>query len=89
MSGATKVIGTGPGAWFGYLGSTLASYPGRYRTALRRRRTRTILLTILVIGTFIYPIIHSVFLAGFSRNVVPLPLPDDTVMTVAFGCRRK
>jgi len=81
MSGTTKVIGTGPGAWFGFIGSTLASYPGRYRAAYHRRRTRTILLTILLIGSLIYPVIHSVFLAGFSRNVVPLPLPDDTVMT--------
>ena len=39
MSGTTKFIGTGPGAWFGFIGSTLASYPGRYRTALQRRRT--------------------------------------------------
>ncbi|MEA2631541.1 MAG: branched-chain amino acid transport system permease protein, partial [Chloroflexota bacterium] len=28
-----------------------------------------------------YPVINKYFLAGFSRNVFPLPLPDDTVMT--------
>ena len=35
---------------------------------------------IIAIG-LLYPLMEQYFLAGFSRNVFPLPLPDDTVMT--------
>ena len=81
MTGATRTIGTGPGAWFGYIGSTLAGLPGTYRTALRANRRRTIAVTVLVVVALAYPYVNHVFLAPFSRNVFPLPVPDDTVAT--------
>lgn len=81
MSTTTKVIGTGPGAWFGHMGSSLAGMQRGYVTALRQRRTRTIVLTVIIVLGLVYPVIHTNFLAAFSRNVIPLPLPDDTVMT--------
>jgi len=81
MTGATRTIGTGPGAWFGYIGSTLAGLPGTYRTALRANRRRTIAVTVLVVVALAYPYVNHTFLASFSRNVFPLPVPDDTVAT--------
>jgi branched-chain amino acid transport system permease protein len=52
-----------------------------YRKSLRKSRTRTVILTIIIVLGFIYPVLHQQFLAEFSRNVFPLPLPDDTAMT--------
>ena len=51
------------------------------RVALRHRRRRTIALSAIILLGLAYPLIHQYFLAAFSRNVFPLPLPDDTVMT--------
>jgi branched-chain amino acid transport system permease protein len=81
MSTATKSIGTGAGAWFGHIGDSLVAMQRGYRTALRERRRRTIILTALILLGLAYPVLNKYFLAGFSRNVIPLPLPDDTVMT--------
>ena len=81
MSGATRTIGSGPVAWLGYVGSTLAGLPGSYRAALRANRRRTITLTIVVIAALAYPWVNHVWLAPFSRQVFPLPIPDDTVAT--------
>ncbi len=38
-------------------------------------------MTILAIVVVLYPLIGHYILADFSRNVVPLPFPDDTVVT--------
>jgi branched-chain amino acid transport system permease protein len=81
MTGATQGIGSGPGAWFGYVGSTLAGLPGVYKAAFAKRRGRTIALTVVVVGALAYPYVNHVVLAPFSRTVFPLPIPDDTVAT--------
>ena len=81
MSTSTKAIGTGPGAWFGHIGDSMRGMERGYRAALRRRRGRTITLSAIILLGLAYPLIHQYFLAAFSRNVFPLPLPDDTVMT--------
>jgi branched-chain amino acid transport system permease protein len=81
MSTTTKVIGTGAGAWFGHIGDSLVAMERGYRKAFRVRRLRTIVLTAIIVLGLAYPLINKYFLADFSRNVIPLPLPDDTVMT--------
>ena len=81
MTGATRTIGTGPGAWFGYIGSTLAGMPAAYRARLKANRRRTIGLTVLAVVALLYPYVNHTFLAAISRNVFPLPVPDDTVTT--------
>jgi branched-chain amino acid transport system permease protein len=81
MSAATRTVGTGLFGWLGYVGSTLAAVPGQYRAAFRRRPVRTILLTVIVLLGLVYPLIGHYFLQPFSRDVFPLPIPDDTVMT--------
>jgi branched-chain amino acid transport system permease protein len=83
MSSATGTVGAGLWGWLGYVGSTLGAIPGQYRAALRRRRRRTIGLTLLVVFTFIYPIVGRSLLQPFSRDVFPLPIPDETTMTLA------
>jgi branched-chain amino acid transport system permease protein len=80
MSGATETIRPGFTGWLAYLGASAAAWPGRYRDALRRRRRRTIGLTILAIVVVLYPLIGHYVLADFSRNTFPLPFPDDTVV---------
>ena len=81
MSNATKVIGTGPGAWFGHIGDSLVAMQHGYGKALRRSRGRTIVLSLIILLGLVYPLLHQYVLAEFSRNVFALPLPDDTVMT--------
>ncbi len=81
MSGTTDNLGTGLSGWFGFVGATLAAIPGQYRAALETHRRRTLGLTGLIALIFLYPAINNLFLATFSRNVVPLPIPDDTVAT--------
>ena len=81
MSTTTKPIGTGAGAWFGHIGDSLVAMERGYRKAFRVRRLRTIILTAIIVVGLAYPVINKYFLADFSRNVIPLPLPDDTVMT--------
>jgi branched-chain amino acid transport system permease protein len=81
MTSIPNTIGSGPGAWLGYIGSMLAGLPSGYRTALASRRRRTIGLTVLVVAALVYPYINHVFLAPFSRTVFPLPIPDDSVAT--------
>ena len=71
----------GFGRWFGLLGDAVASWPVHYRAALARDRRRTILLTLLVIGIFTYPLVNQWFLQPISRSF-PLPIPSDT--TVVF-----
>ena len=81
MSTATQVVGTGLSGWLGHVISTVAGFPGRYMTALRQRTRRTVGLTALFLIIVLYPVIGHYVLADFSRNVVPLPFPDDTVAT--------
>jgi branched-chain amino acid transport system permease protein len=81
VSGATETIGTGIGGWLGHIGSTFAAMPGQYRTKLRQRRGSTIGLTILFLAVLVYPVFGHYPLAEFSRNVFPVPFPDDTVAT--------
>jgi branched-chain amino acid transport system permease protein len=81
MSAATRTIGTGLSGWLTFVGSTLAALPGSYRSALRKRPVRTLLITALVLIGLVYPLIGHYILEPFSRNVFPLPIPDDTVMT--------
>jgi branched-chain amino acid transport system permease protein len=74
-------IGTGIGGWLGFVGRTFAAMPGQYRSALSRHRGRTIGLTILFLAIVLYPWFAHNYLADFSRSVIPLPFPDDTVAT--------
>ena len=78
---SVPTVGTGFSGWLGHIGQVLAELPEGYRRRLRRKRRQTIIVTILALLGLTYPVIHQYFLAGFSRNVFPLPLPDDTVMT--------
>ncbi|MEA2667848.1 MAG: branched-chain amino acid transport system permease protein, partial [Chloroflexota bacterium] len=81
MSAATRTVGTGVVGWLGFIRSTLAALPAGYRTALRRRRRQTVVITVLVLFGLVYPLIGHYVLEPFSRGVFPLPIPDDTVMT--------
>jgi branched-chain amino acid transport system permease protein len=81
MSGTTRTVGTGPFGWLGFVGATLAAVPGSYRAALRKRPTRTLVISGLIVFGLVYPLIGHYFLEPFSRDVFPLPIPDDTVMT--------
>src|SRR5436190_8108339 len=74
-------IGSGIGGWLGFVGRTLAAIPGQYRTGLRQHRGRTIGVTILFLTVVLYPAVNHYFLSDFSRSVLPIPLPDDTVST--------
>jgi branched-chain amino acid transport system permease protein len=74
-------IGTGLGGWFGHLVDAATAMPGHYRRSLAKSRRRTILLTLLVIFTLIYPVLYQQVLAPFSRTVFPLPFPDETTVT--------
>ena len=81
MSGATETVGSGIGGWLGYVGSTIGAIPGQYRAELRRKRGRTLGLTLLVIAFILYPVIGHYVLGPFSQSTFPLPYPDDTVAT--------
>ena len=81
MSAGAKRVGTGIGGWVGHMVDAAAAIPGNYRRLLARKRGRTILLTILAILAVIYPALHSQFLGAFSRNVFPMPFPDETTVT--------
>ena len=70
----------GIAGWLQNVSRIAASWPAAYRRAYATKRRRTIVLTLLVILALTYPLINRFFLAGFSRNVFPLPLPDDTIM---------
>jgi branched-chain amino acid transport system permease protein len=78
---SVPTVGTSLSGWLGHIGDVVAELPGGYRSRLRRKRRQTIIVTIVALLGLSYPVIHQYVLAGFSRNVFPLPLPDDTVMT--------
>jgi branched-chain amino acid transport system permease protein len=73
--------GHGIGGWLSHVGSVIFGLPNAYRRELALHRRRTIALTVMTVLLVTYPILNSLFLAAFSRNVFPLPLPDDTVVT--------
>ena len=83
MTGATESprYGSGLSGWAAHVGEVVSGLPAAYRHELGRSRRRTIGLTILALLAVTYPILNRFFLQGFSRNVFPLPLPDDTVVT--------
>ena len=66
--------------WLQHVSQTASRFPASYRASLANRRRRTIILTIVTLLLVTYPLIYRFFLAGFSRSVFPLPLPDDTIM---------
>jgi branched-chain amino acid transport system permease protein len=78
--GSTQVQQGGLAGWLQSLGRAVGSWPDAYRRALRVRRKRTIVLTVVTILLVTYPLIFRFFLSEFSRRVFPLPLPDDTIM---------
>ena len=71
---------TGVAGWLQHVSHVAAGWPDAYRRALARSRKRTIVLTVVTLLFLTYPLIYRFFLASFSRNVFPLPLPDDTIM---------
>jgi branched-chain amino acid transport system permease protein len=73
--------GHGIGGWLSHVGNVVFGLPDSYRRELALHRGRTIALTIMTIILVTYPILNNLFLSSFSRNVFPLPLPDDTVVT--------
>jgi len=78
---SVPTVGTGFSGWLSHIRQVLSQLPDAYRSRLQRKRRQTIIVTILALLGLTYPVIHQYVLAGFSRNVFPLPLPDDTVMT--------
>ncbi len=70
----------GPVGWLQYHAQSASRWPDAFRRALRTRRRRTIVLTVITLLLVLYPVIYRYFLAGFSRSVFPLPLPDETIM---------
>ena len=81
MSTVTQPVGRGIGGWIGHLVDATTAMPGHYARAFRSKRRRTVVLTILAVIALTYPILYSQFLAAFSRNVFPLPFPDETTVT--------
>jgi branched-chain amino acid transport system permease protein len=81
MSAPTREIGTGLGGWIGHLVDSAVAIPGHYRALWAAKRNRTIILTVLGILALTYPYLYHSFFASFSRNVVPLPFPDETTVT--------
>ena len=75
-----RTHGSGIGGWLSNLAAAAASWPDAYRRALGRQPRRTTGLTILALLTVTYPLINRFVLQDFSRNVFPLPVPDDTVV---------
>jgi branched-chain amino acid transport system permease protein len=66
--------------WVERIAASIASAPGTYRRELSRRPGRTAVLTLLAILALAYPLINRMVLQPFSRNVYPIPAPDDTVV---------
>ena len=81
MSGQTGTVVPGLRGWLAFLVRSALDLPATYREALARRRTRTLLLTALLVFGLVYPILNRLFFQTFSRNVFPLPFPEDAVVT--------
>ena len=67
----------GLAAWLRYIGAAVTSWPPSYRAAYAKNRRRTILLTLLVVGVFLYPLIYPAIPSNITRA---LPLPSSTVV---------
>jgi branched-chain amino acid transport system permease protein len=90
MSGeraTTQELGTmqlpasgGVAGWLQHVTASAQRWPGEFRRHMASNRRRTIVLTIITLALLLYPIIYRYVLAGFSRTVFPLPLPDETIM---------
>jgi branched-chain amino acid transport system permease protein len=70
----------GIAGWLQHLGQTASRWPAAFRQARRAHPRRTVVLTVITLLLLAYPVIYRYFLAGVSRNVFPLPLPDETIM---------
>ncbi|MEO8437864.1 MAG: branched-chain amino acid ABC transporter permease [Chloroflexota bacterium] len=81
MSAETQRIPSGIGGWVGHLVDSAMAIPGHYRRLLDRHPRRTLALTVLGLLAITYPIIYQQVFAAFSRNVFPLPFPDETTVT--------
>jgi len=81
VTAVTKRVGSGVGGWVGHMVDSATAVPGHYGRLLGAHRGRTIALTVLTIVALIYPILYREFFASFSRNVFPLPFPDETTVT--------
>jgi branched-chain amino acid transport system permease protein len=77
----SQEVGTGFGAWLRHVRRSLGALPDGYWAAFRKRPLRTAIVTVLIVAGLLYPMANQYFLAAFSRNVLSLPLPDDTVVT--------
>ncbi len=84
MNPSVKVASPGIGGWFGHLADAAVAIPGHYRGLMASRRRRTIVLTVIAVVAVLYPVLYQQVLAPFSRNVFPLPVPDETVTTFMF-----
>ena len=67
--------------WLVNLGATVGALPRAFSAAYRRKPRRTIVVTIVALLALTYPLIYHFLLASFSLDVLPLPVPDETVMT--------
>jgi len=81
MSAQPRPIEPGFGGWIGYLVESAVNLPGAYRRELAQRRRRTLALTLLAIFGLAYPILNRFYFQPFSRTVIPLPFPEDAVVT--------
>jgi branched-chain amino acid transport system permease protein len=81
MSTQAQPIEHGIRGWVGYLADTLIGAPGAYRRAFAAHRARASILTVLLVFAFLYPVLNVQFFQPFSRNVFPLPFPEDAVVT--------
>ena len=81
MSGQSGAIELGLRGWIAYLVQSIINLPGAYRRKLQERRGRTLLLTALTVFGLAYPLLNRFLFQGFSRNVFPLPFPEDSVVT--------
>jgi branched-chain amino acid transport system permease protein len=81
VDAAPAAIAPGVSGWLRHIADVVAGLPDGFRASYRRKPRQTTVVTVVAIIGLTYPLIHQYLLAGFSRNVFPLPLPDDTVMT--------
>jgi len=81
VSAQARPIEPGFRGWIGYLVTSTLDLPGAYRRELTRRRRRTSVLTLLAIFGLAYPVLNQAYFQPFSRTVIPLPFPEDAVVT--------
>jgi branched-chain amino acid transport system permease protein len=64
-------------SWFRRIGGTVVGWPAFYRAQFASNPRRVILLTLMVIGIFAYPLIYQAIPSSITRA---LPLPSSTVV---------